>query len=88
MSDHSDPKKSLLNWESSDDSVTPAAIDRWHKGKVYNRHPDKAKLREEGLASVAKGYLPDAPIIGPETQVLAVGSCFAAHFILWLAEHG
>ena len=88
MSDHPDPKKSLLNWESSDDSVTPAAIDRWHKGKVYNRHPDKAKLREEGLASVAKGYLPDAPIIGPETQVLAVGSCFAAHFILWLAEHG
>lgn len=28
------------------------------------------------------------PIIGPDTNVLALGSCFARYFILWLGDHG
>src|SRR6185437_4238308 len=39
-------------------------------------------------AAIARGWLPSNPIIGPETRVLAVGSCFARYFTLWLAENG
>jgi len=37
---------------------------------------------------LAKGWLPEHPIINLTTRVLAVGSCFARNFTLWLAEHG
>lgn len=88
MSEIPDPKENLINWSSREHLVLPGNIGKWHKGSVYNRYPNKAELREGGLAAIAQGWLPERPIIGPETRVLAVGSCFARHFIVWLAEHG
>lgn len=82
------PVENLINWESRQETVTPDFIGRWHTGRVYNQLPNKQKLRQEGLAEIAKGWLPEQPIIDAETRVLAVGSCFARNFTLWLAEHG
>lgn len=81
-------KESLVNWESRQETVTPDFIGRWHTGRVYNQLPNKAALRKEGLMAIAKGWLPEKTIIDTETRVLAVGSCFARNFTLWLAEHG
>lgn len=83
-----DYKEKLINWQSRRDQVTPDFIGRWHLGKIYNQYPDKRALAEEGVAAITKGWLPESPIISPSTRVLAVGSCFARNFTLWLAEHG
>ena len=32
--------------------------------------------------------MPAEPLISRATRVVAIGSCFARYFILWLAEHG
>lgn len=63
-------------------------VGRWHIGKEYNRLPKKREVRDKGLMVLAKGWLPETPFINTTTRVLAVGSCFAQHFTLWLAEHG
>ena len=81
-------KEQLLSWYFSTDEVTPVDMGRWHIGKEYNRLPTKKELQDNGLMAIAKGWLPQQPIIGPDTRVLAVGSCFARNFTLWLAEHG
>lgn len=83
-----DHKENLINWQSRQDEITPSFIGKWHKGKTYNQYPDKQQLRQEGLYAIAKGWIPENPIIKPDTRVLAVGSCFARHFTLWLAENG
>lgn len=83
-----DPKAELVSWSSRQDSVSLDSIGKWHTGQVYNQLPTKSRLRKEGLANIAKGWLPVAPIIDTDTRVLAVGSCFARNFTLWLAEHG
>ena len=88
MKDPIDYKDSLVNWESRGNVVTPDNISRWHKGAVYNQFPDKRELRSEGGRSLAEGWLPERPLIGRDTRVLAIGSCFARTFTLWLAEHG
>lgn len=81
-------KEKLINWQPLETDVRPDSIGKWHKGDIYNQYPEKAQLREEGLIEIAKGWLPENPIIEADTRVLAVGSCFARHFTLWLAEHG
>lgn len=83
-----DPKEELINWSSRQHLVSPDFIGKWHTGQVYNQLPSKSRLRKEGLTNIAKGWLPPAPIIDVDTRVLAVGSCFARNFTLWLAEHG
>jgi hypothetical protein len=84
------PREALQAW-ATDTTVffpTAAYLDRWYKGEHFHVLPSKAELREQGLASVLEGWRPAAPIIGPHTRVLAMGSCFASYFILWLADHG
>jgi hypothetical protein len=88
MNGPKDYKDGLVNWGSRDTVVTPDNIARWHKGATYHHYPDKARLREEGGDAVTLGWLPRRPLIGRDTRVLAVGSCFARNFTLWLAEHG
>lgn len=68
--------------------VSPNSIGRWHTGNVYHSYPTKAKLLEEGLDSISKGWLPVSPLIDLDTRILAVGSCFAKNFTKWLADHG
>jgi hypothetical protein len=68
--------------------VSPNTIGRWHTGKIYHTYPTKDKLAQEGFSSIARGWLPASPLIDLNTQVLAVGSCFARNFTNWLADHG
>jgi hypothetical protein len=88
MKDPIDFKDGLVNWDARQDVVTPDNIAKWHKGAVYHQFPDKRALRADGGLCIAEGWLPRRPIIGRETRVLAIGSCFARNFTLWLAEHG
>ncbi len=83
-----DHKEKLINWPSWQNEVTPEFIGKWHLGKIYNQYPEKQQLRQEGMSAIAKGWLPEHPIIDLDTRVLAVGSCFVRNFTLWLAEHG
>ena len=83
-----DYRKQLLEWPNEQEVISLLNIGRWHKEKTYDVLPDKPTLKQEGMLAIAKGWLPEAPLIRPETRVLAAGSCFAQHFTLWLAEHG
>lgn len=58
------------------------------QGQDCNKLPTKCNLKAEGLAAVSRGWLPEKPFIDPDTRVLALGSCFACYFILWLVDHG
>jgi hypothetical protein len=78
----------LLDWQPNPKAVRPDDMPRWHKGSVFHQYPDKQRLRENGLETILEGWAPRAPLIARDTRVLAVGSCFARHFTLWLAENG
>ncbi|HZZ95334.1 MAG TPA: GSCFA domain-containing protein [Usitatibacter sp.] len=88
MPENRKARKDLLSWKPSPAEVRPDNIPRWHKGAVYHQFPDKKRMREAGPDALLEGWKPSAPLIGRETRVLAVGSCFARHFTLWLAENG
>ena len=75
-------------WQKPLEGITPANLDEWYKGSTLNILPSKSRLASKGIASILTGWLPDQPIIGRETRVVGVGSCFASYFLLWLAENG
>jgi hypothetical protein len=35
-----------------------------------------------------QGWIPSQPVIDPQSRILALGSCFAGHFVEWLDRHG
>jgi GSCFA family len=80
QSDAERARRDLVEW-SRDDS-------RWYQGSTYRRLPDKTQLSTLGMDALGDGWLPAEPLISPATRVVAIGSCFARYFILWLAEHG
>jgi len=49
-------------------------------------YPDKEEMANGGLEALLEGYAPDEPLIDEDTNVIALGSCFAALFVQWLAE--
>lgn len=55
---------------------------------VMRRMPGKAEMRQDGPDALLDGWLPREPLIGPDTRVIAIGSCFAGVFAEWLAENG
>jgi len=63
-------------------------VDRWYTGDHLNIYPHRSQLTASSLEEVLKGWRPSEAIIHPHTRVLALGSCFAANFIVWLADHG
>jgi hypothetical protein len=69
-------------------NFTPDKLDEWYKGSTLNMLPNKARLAHQGLEAFLTGWLPEQPIIGKDTRVIGVGSCFASYFLLWLAENG
>jgi hypothetical protein len=75
-------------WVTDRNAISPGTLGKWHMSNTYNLLPNKPRLRTEGMAAITKGWLPDAPLITPDTSVLAVGSCFASYFTMWLADHG
>lgn len=56
-----------------------------HVARIY---PDKDTMHADGLEALLEGYLPIQPLINEDTNVVALGSCFAALFVQWLAENG
>ncbi|CBE67980.1 MAG: GSCFA domain-containing protein [Candidatus Methylomirabilis oxygeniifera] len=81
-------RRALIQWSLDKSHVRLGNMARWHKGTTYRRMPDKTQLSAMGMDALGDGWLPAEPLITPETRVLAIGSCFARYFILWLAEHG
>lgn len=83
-------RKRLTNWTTSTSEVAPQTDlkDDWFKGEHFQYLQTKPELRAAGFEPVLFGWKPREPIITPETRVMAIGSCFARYFILWLGDHG
>ena len=76
-------------WEDWNDRARRARNDTyWFNGVTRTRFPTKVEIQEAGPESVLKGWIPTEPLISPGSRVLALGSCFAAYFIEWLATNG
>ena len=81
-------RRTLTEWKPNDSLVTTASLVGKHGSMHYRRIPDKSQLGEGGLGLLGDGWAPDSPLITADTRVVAIGSCFARYFVLWLAEHG
>jgi hypothetical protein len=75
-------------WTIEPDQLAPQMRGHWHLGEQVNWLPPREELVRDLPNNLLKGWLPEQPIITPDTRVLAMGSCFAANFIGWLAENG
>ena len=74
----------------ADDAYLAASgeyIRAWIAKGAPGRMPTLTEVREQGPEALLVGYVPDEPIIDRDTRVIAIGSCFAAHFADWLLEH-
>ena len=60
----------------------------WFRGEHTNFNPTEAKMVPADAPAkwVLDGWTPDAPLITPETQITAFGSCFAANISNWLSR--
>src|SRR6478736_6899453 len=88
QSDAERARRVLVEWSVDQSVMSPATLSRWYKGTTYGRWPDKTQLGTLGMDALGDGWLPAEPLISRATRVVAIGSCFARYFILWLAEHG
>ena len=88
QSDAERARRALVEWPIDDSVMSPATLSRWYKGTTYRWLPDKTQLGALGMDALGDGWLPAEPLISRATRVVAIGSCFARYFILWLAEHG
>ena len=88
QSDAERARRELVEWFIDDSLRSTVNVSRWYKGSSYRRLPDKTQLSALGMEALGDGWLPAEPLISPATRVVAIGSCFARYFILWLAEHG
>ncbi len=80
----------------TDERLMHFAIDRqrqhadytWFRGEHCNFNPKQKNLRsaQDVTNHVLRGWLPETPLIGPETRIAAFGSCFAQHISDWLAQ--
>lgn len=75
----------LSTWRQSEGELNFEQIDRWYVGEHCNRYPlDRPIVPSDILL----GWAPADKLIGPETKVLAFGSCFAEYFIAFLTRNG
>jgi hypothetical protein len=82
-------KERLTIWNVEPELISLANLDKWYLGEgPIQKVPTKAQLAESGIAPVLEGWMPERPLIGADTRVIGVGSCFARYFVLWLAERG
>jgi hypothetical protein len=60
----------------------------WFRGEHTNYNPTVARLLEVAGTRdyVLHGWVPPAPLITPQTQITAFGSCFAANISNWLSK--
>jgi hypothetical protein len=82
-------KERLTIWNVEPELISLANLDKWYLGEgPVQKVPTKAQLAESGIAPIREGWRPQRPLIGADTRVIGVGSCFARYFVLWLAERG
>jgi hypothetical protein len=73
-------------WEDWQDRARRARNNRyWFNGVKRTPFPNKLQIRDAGPESILEGWAPAEPLIRPGSRVLALGSCFAAYFVEWLA---
>ncbi len=82
-------KQGLVEWHADPESMSLQNLDKWYlgEGRIHTV-PTKADYSRGGIRTLLDGWLPETPLIGADTRVIGVGSCFARYFILWLAEQG
>ena len=70
------------------DGVRQKAHHTWFRGEHVNFNPKIENLRSASAVEkyVLDGWAPDEAPIGPDTKVVAFGSCFAANITRWLAK--
>ena len=82
-------KERLTVWNVEPELISLANLDKWYLGEgPVHRVPTKAQLADNGMTQIMEGWAPERPLIGADTRVIGVGSCFARYFVLWLAERG
>ena len=82
-------RQSLIDWRQEIPGVSKKnLLTRWHKGQISTRLPTKMQMNQLKMDTIGQGWMPSQPIIFPDSRVVAIGSCFAGYFILWLADHG
>lgn len=62
----------------------------FYRGDVLHRMPRQAVLTHETVIQdyILKGWMPEAPFIGPDSTIVAFGSCFAANIGCYLQNLG
>lgn len=82
-------KQGLVEWHADPESMSLQNLDKWYlgEGRIHTI-PTKKEFAAGGIRTLLDGWLPERPLIGADTRVIGVGSCFARYFILWLAEQG
>jgi hypothetical protein len=75
-----------LNFQTT--SRNSAEFRTWFRGEHTNFNPDIARLLDVKAAEefVLQGWVPKKPVITPDTQITAFGSCFAANISNWLSK--
>jgi GSCFA family len=84
-------RQQLLDQFITDPSAFPpqaVQVNDLYLGATFNAYPKKPQLRADATDQIVGGWRPEQPVIGPDTRVIALGSCFASNFVLWLADHG
>lgn len=59
------------------------AADGWELDPSLKKYPTGRRIDE---SDVLDGWVPEEEVIGPQTRVIAFGSCFAAHFLEFLLK--
>lgn len=75
-------------WNASVSVAHREALDELIRAGRARPVPNKPRMYRAGAEAFLDGWLPSEPLIGPETRVVAIGSCFAALFAQWLADNG
>jgi hypothetical protein len=79
------PETSRWNFIDGKNDLSFGEPETWYKGEHCNNYPNARPILE---SDILLGYIPKEKLIGPETKVLALGSCFAEHFSNLLAQDG
>ena len=61
---------------------------RWFKGEHFKRYLTRPQLPLADVDTLLQGWIPSQPVIHPQSRILALGSCFAGHFVERLDRHG
>jgi hypothetical protein len=70
------------------DGVEQGAHSTWFRGEHCNFNPRTENMvsQDAVLKHVLAGWLPEKPLIEPDTRIVAFGSCFAANITAYLAS--